>query len=258
MGFQVVPFFACLLTTLDAADRTFTFENRCSTDIWIGASGNPTPAGGGFRLPANTNKSVTVAGNTCCARMWAETGCTFASNGSLLSCKTCNKAYQCTLFEFTLGTTDFYDISLVDAFNAAMNVTTDSKDKNGFHCGDIVCQFEWKDCPAELTIKNSDGSYKTCISSCGAINNATQVAMYPILQTNKQGIYTCCNKPPGPGCNSANDPDKWPISSNGLDYYQVFKKYCPTSYIYPYDDGASTFTCNEPVNYQMIVDYCET
>jgi len=247
-------FLAILCFQTTAQDRTVIFNNTCAQDIYISMSGNPTPGGGGFRLNAHTTKTITASGTTCCARMWAQTGCQFDSNNNVTSCKTGWRDGQATLFEFTWGSNDFYDISLVDAWNVGIKVTTTSTDKSGYHCNDIPCSdFTVADCPAELTIKNSDGSFRSCVSSCGAINNQTQLNLYPILGQNKAGINKCCNESPDTPCDVNNG---WPVSSNGLNYYQVFKKYCPSSYVWPYDDKSSTFTCTERPNYTMTITNC--
>jgi len=246
---------ALLLIQASAQDRTITFNNTCAQDVYVSLGGNPQPGGGGFRLNAHATNKLTVAGTTCCARIWVSTGCTFGSNDKPTSCKSGWNDGQNTLFEFTWGSNDFYDISLVDAWNVGIDVTTvGPTDKNGYHCNDIPCdKFTVANCPDELKILNGDGSFRSCVSSCAAINNQTQVNKYPILAQNKAGISKCCNEQPDTPCDVNSG---WPVSSNGLNYYQVFKKYCPSSYVWPYDDKTSTFTCNERPSYIMTIASC--
>jgi len=148
---------------------------------------------------------------------------------------------------------DFLDISLVDAYTTSISVFTDvwkTSLPNGtsvFNCGNATCVMDISKCPPELRINNADGSFHSCISSCGAVTNATMVAKYPILAQVADRVLVCCGTRNTTLCG----PDTWPASSLGTNYYQVFKSQCNTSYAYPDDDGASTYTCNKNPNYTI-------
>lgn len=198
-----------------SSDRQFTFINYCAQDLYIGAQGNPLPAGGGFKLVAGQTQAFTIAGNTQAARFWPRTGCGLDASGHL-SCETgdcplppagytgSNDGTQCvdgsaqvggnppaTIAEFTLGGSgpqanfpDFYDISLVDGFNVPIEVVPlDGSGVQGtgnFSCGTSACKaFDCANVPPELQIKNQAGEIIACSSICIAVNNATQRALFP-------------------------------------------------------------------------------
>lgn len=198
-----------------SSDRQFTFINNCAQDLYIGAQGDPLPAGGGFKLAAGQTLAFTIAGNTKAARFWPRTGCNVDSNGHLY-CETgncplppvgytaSNDGTHCvvgsaqvggnppaTIAEFTLGGSgplpnfpDFYDISLVDGFNVPIEIDplggSDVQGAGSFSCSPSACKtFDCANVPPELQIKNSNGDIIACSSICIAVNNATQRALYP-------------------------------------------------------------------------------
>jgi len=234
--------------------RTFTIVNQCAGDIWVGSAGNPTPGGtSGWRQAKGATKKITVAGNTTAARIWGQTGCSWSSTGAPINCKTGTNGAQNTLFEWTFGqwnNLDWFDISLVDGWNMPMLVTTSVAGATGFDCGPIVCTaFTPSSCPAELTLKNSDGSFQFCQNACDAVNDASLVAKYPILAKSKAAVLNCCS--------GKCTPTTWPASSiAGVNYYQVFKNKCKTSYAWSGDDPTSTFTCNKNPSYT--ITFCPT
>lgn len=70
-----------------------------------------------------------------------------------------------TIAEFTLGQTDFYDVSLVDGFNIPIVV----RPENG-NCSTAGCDGDLKDsCPLELAVKSSD-KVTACRSACDKFN----------------------------------------------------------------------------------------
>jgi len=228
--------------------RKFTIVNQCSADIWVGTAGSPTPGGtSGWRQTKGTTKVITVAGNSSAARIWGQTGCSFNSAGKPTNCQTGTNGAENTLFEWTFGeweNLDWADISLVDGWNMPMYVSTSVAGASGYSCGPIDCtQFSPSSCPAELTVKNANGTFQFCKNVCNAVNDASLVAKYPILSSKKAAVLNCCS--------GKCTPTTWPASSSGVNYYQVFKNKCKTSYAWSGDDPTSTFTCNKSPNYTI-------
>lgn len=151
----------CSLVTLTPTPtpaRTFTFINKCTETIWLAQGGNST---GGWQLDvppsscaSNTDcpQSQTCNNNQCeftlnvpdtfSGRFWPRTGCAFNTSGvcdpNVNCCATggcsitggwgleCQSGGQSpvTVAEFTLSqtSTDFYDVSVIDGFNVAVEV----------------------------------------------------------------------------------------------------------------------------------------
>lgn len=115
-----------------AADAvTFTIVNKCGYTVWPAA----LPSGDGNQLDPGQSWAVYVPAGTKGARVWGRTGCGFISGGSLGQCQTgdCGGTLRCaavgappvTVAEFSLGQAskdDYFDISLVDGFNAPMAI----------------------------------------------------------------------------------------------------------------------------------------
>jgi len=238
------------LSSLTSINRTFTIKNLCTQSIWVAAPG--VPGHTGFQLTPGAVTQFLVS-PTWGGRIWGQSGCSFDANGNLLSCQTCPTGSKCTLTEFTLGgwnDLDFYDISLVDGYTVPTSIFTDVPSTPGqsiYSCGNATCILDVSTCPPELQIKNSDGSLWSCENVCSAVSNATQVALYPILATVKSAVLTCCGTRNTTICN----PNTWPVSSTGVNYYQIFKSQCTTSYAYADDDGTSTYTCAKNANYTI-------
>jgi len=227
--------------------RTFTIKNYCNEDIYVASN---IPSHTGFQLKSHKSTSFVIA-SSWSGRLWGQSGCNFSSNGTLIGeCSTCPDGAQCTLTEFTLGSMDFYDVSLVDGFTVPTSVWTDAPVPRPrlYDCGNITCDFDLKKCPPELVILNSDKSFKTCGNICGMVTNSTQVAAFPILGQVHDQVLICC----GTRNTSICGPDTWPMSSLGINYYQAFKQQCNTSYVYPDDDSTSTFTCTLNANYSIV------
>jgi hypothetical protein len=142
----------------------FDITNNCPFTIWVGAV-----PGGGQQLNQGETWNLDVNAGTTGGRIWPRTGCNFDGSGHG-SCQTgdCGGLLQCqaygtppnTLAEFGLNqfnNLDFFDISLVDGFNVAMDFSpTSSGCTLGIRCtADINGQ-----CPNEL--KASDGCNNPC------------------------------------------------------------------------------------------------
>jgi hypothetical protein len=214
--------------------RQVTVINRCQQTIWVGAFGNPVPAGGGFRLDAGQSTAVTLPGGTWTGRFWGRTGCRFDANGigacdtggcgAKLACAGATGAPPATLVELTLGAggVDFYDVSLVDGYNLPMAV---APMPGGFtarpgvanDCAAPTCGSDLAaSCPADLGFRAADGDVVGCLSACER------------FRTDE----LCCA-----GAHAT--PDTCPASP----YARAWKAACPSAYSYAYDDATSTFTC---------------
>ncbi|KAE8055280.1 hypothetical protein FH972_012131 [Carpinus fangiana] len=132
----------------------FDITNNCPFTVWAGAV-----PGGGQQLNQGETWNLDVNTSTTGARIWPRTGCNFDGSGRG-SCQTgdCGGLLQCqaygtppnTLAEFGLNqfnNLDFFDISLVDGFNVAMDFSPTSDGcTRGIKCtADINEQ-----CPNEL------------------------------------------------------------------------------------------------------------
>jgi hypothetical protein len=226
---------------------TFTFVNNTGQTIWPGALGNsgqPIPNGGGWELASGQSLSITMP-NTWAGRFWARTYCTFDSSGSgscetgdcggVLACNGAGGTPNVTLAEFTLGggtSSDFYDVSFVDAFNLPITVapiggTTSSSD--GYQCTTAGCTVNLNpNCPAALQDVDSSGFIIACLSACSEFGTAQYCC------TGAYGSPSTCN------------PATWPV-----DYAAYFKQSCPGAYSYAYDDPTSTFTCSGASGYTI-------
>ncbi|KAJ1266573.1 hypothetical protein BS78_08G162400 [Paspalum vaginatum] len=119
---------------------TFTITNNCGFTVWPAG----IPVGGGAQLGQGQTWTVNVPPGTS-GRFWGRTGCSF--NGNSGSCQTgdCAGAFFCTLSgqpatlaEYTIGgSQDFYDISVIDAFNIGMAFSCSTG--VGLVCSDPSC-----------------------------------------------------------------------------------------------------------------------
>jgi hypothetical protein len=179
-------------TSRPAGERLFTFVNKCSATVWVGAlTGDPKfrlPEGGGFRLDPKASHSFSLP-VPWGGRFWGRSGCTFDASGKG-KCTTgdCGGRAQCngiggatpaSLAEFFLGGAggkDFYDVSLVDGYNLPIGVApvTGTFTKTGtdpYDCGAPSCIRDLNPtCPAELQQKDSAGNVVGCLSACEKFN----------------------------------------------------------------------------------------
>ncbi|KAK2989059.1 hypothetical protein RJ640_018848 [Escallonia rubra] len=159
MSFKSLPIFSSiflfisiLFTSTNAA--TFNIRNNCPFTVWAGAV-----PGGGRQLDNGQTWDLDVPAGTTGGRIWPRTNCNFDGAGRG-SCQTgdCNGLLQCqgygsppnTLAEFGLNgfqNLDFFDISLVDGFNTAMEFIPTS---NGCTSGPTCTADINGQCPNEL------------------------------------------------------------------------------------------------------------
>jgi len=243
-----------------AFGHDITFTNKCSEEIYVGLLANGgigyLPENGGFRLGANEARTISFP-QSWGGRFWPRTGCVNRSDGSL-TCETgdCGHKLQCsgtggdvtaTLAEITFDgagnkDTDFYDVSLVDAYNIpvkmwAKNGTFDLKGGN-YDCGvSGTCVSDLKlTCPEVLKIRNAKGKVVACQAPCKYYDIHRGVVSQQV-----RDAY-CCD-------NACNDPHKCGKAEAGcgwlpeVNYPQAAKTACPGAYSYPYDDLTSTWTC---------------
>jgi Thaumatin family len=212
-----------------AASGQFTLVNQTGQTIWPGVAGTYVPNGGGFELPPGGTATLGVPPNWS-GRIWARTFCNFdgSGNGScetgdcggVLACNGATGTASATLAEFTLGNgtaPDYYDVSLVDAFNLPMTITP----QGGSGCATAGCTANLAPgCPSGLQSVDASGNIVACLSSC---------SMYG-------GDQYCCTGSAGSpaSCN----PDGWPVDSASY-----FKSGCPDAFSYAFDSVTSTFTC---------------
>lgn len=226
-------------TSAPAGGRLMKFVNKCSQNVWVALQNNggkTIPSPSGFGLSQGQSQSVALPYQWG-GRMWGRTGCNVSGNtatcasgdcGSLLACNGIG-GQPASLVEFlfdgwagTNATQDYYDISLVDAFNLPVAIQP-----NG---GTGVCKAPscsaniLANCPADLQVKDSSGSVVTCLSSC----------------TKYQTDDTCCR-------NAHNTSATCPAPEGA----KVFKSACPDAYSYAYDDGTSTWNCTNPSGYTI-------
>lgn len=209
-------------------NHEFRIINNCKQPLNIGTRGdNGNPSDGGFTLNAGQTKTLQIQKGWISGRIWARTGC--KSNnccdtgdcGCKLQCNGAAGTGTVSLAEFTLdsntGGLDFYDISLVDAFNLPMSIKPFNVDNaNSKTCKELRCIHDFlKDCPKELR-KVVNGKTVACLNACEALRKPE----------------FCCTKP-------FDTPEKCKPNK----YSQYFRQKCPDAYSYAYDDKKSTYTC---------------
>ncbi|KAM3240162.1 hypothetical protein ACQJBY_053698 [Aegilops geniculata] len=205
------------------AARMFTIINKCEATVWPAVTPGGSFGGGGFELKTGQS-AVFTAPPAWSGRIWGRTDCAFDQAGTG-KCGTgaCGAALKCgasgdppaSLAEFTLATTDFYDVSLVDGFNLPITVTPVSGRGN---CSVAGCDGDLRDtCPAELSVKGPSGKTAACRSACDVFNTDQ---------------YCCRGKFGGPS------------TCPPTPYSKKFKEACPSAYSYAYDDPSSLFQCS--------------
>lgn len=223
-----------------AGARKFTFVNRCTQTVWVGAlvnggGGFALPEHGGWELPPGSAHAIGLSDHWG-GRFWGRTECAFDATGKG-ACATgdCGNRKLCdgaggkppaSLAEFLTsgdGGKDFYDVSLVDGYNLPIAITPDagtftkSSATDAYDCGAPACTGDLNvTCPPELQQKDGAGKVVACLSAC-----------------EKFGTDEYCCK----GAHST--PSTCPPTS----YSKTFKAACPSAYSYAYDDHTSTFTC---------------
>lgn len=225
--------FGIFISGVDAI--VFTLQNRCNNTIWPGiqaTGGQPQLMDGGLELNPQQSRNIT-APRGWSGRIWGRTGCTFdAYNDGTCTTGDCGNGFYCngavgeppaSLAEFNLDSPlDFYDVSLMDGFNMPISIVP--YDDEGV-CPSIRCDTDLNQhCPPNLIVRGDSGETVACKSGCTA------------FQTPEH----CCT-------GNFQNPNR----CKPTKYSQYFKRSCPTSYTYAYDDRASTFTCRD-ANYLVI------
>jgi hypothetical protein len=227
--------FAGLAGRASAASGTLTLVNQTGQTIWPGVAGTSVPNGGGFELPAGGSTTLSVPANWS-GRIWARTSCNFGASGTgscetgdcggVLACNGAAGTATATLAEFTLGggsSPDYYDVSLVDAFNVPITITA----QGGSGCETAGCSADLDPgCPSELQDVDSSGNVVACLSSCSKFGGDQ---------------YCCIGSFDSP---SACNPAAWPVDSASY-----FKSACPDAFSYAYDAVTATFTCQGASGY---------
>ncbi|KAJ9585054.1 hypothetical protein L9F63_020609, partial [Diploptera punctata] len=158
----LLPFMVCPVISCLVAD--FTFVNNHGVTVWVRTLGNaglPAPGGGTVELASGAQITLS-ADEGWAGRFWCETGC---SDG------VCDPGPN-SLAEFNIGSLDYYDVSLVDGFNVAIQIEPigESVDPNNpYRCGVAGCTNDLlPGCPDELKEYNGAGELVVCKSACAA------------------------------------------------------------------------------------------
>lgn len=222
----------CLFS--ETAESTkFTLVNRCQSTIWpgflSGANSPPLPTSG-FTLRPGGVRTV-PAPPKWSGRFWARTHCGRDSGGrfacltadcgsGVVACNGAGAKPPATLVEFTLNGAeglDFFDVSLVDGFNLPVVVVPRGGAGRGA-CGPTGCLVDLNGaCPAGLRVAaGARGRRVACRSACEALGDPR----------------FCCS-----------EAYSTPETCGPSEYSLYFKRACPRSYSYAYDDTTSTYTC---------------
>nr|AFK33451.1 unknown [Lotus japonicus] len=242
---SIAVFFVILPSILyginvEAHQVTFYIHNKCPFPIWPATSpnsGQPVIAEGGFYLASGQTQRV-VAPWTWSGRIWARTGCNFASNWKP-ACETgdCDGRLACngligtppvTLVEFSLqggrGKPNFYDVSIVDGYNIPVSVTPKITNPK---CTIQGCLKDLKRCCLhELEVLNAKGEVVACKSACLAFDNDK----------------FCCR-------NEYGSPEKCKPSV----YSKIFKDACPSYFSYAFDTPSPLVSCGSS---EYIITFC--
>ncbi|KAL2316938.1 hypothetical protein Fmac_030814 [Flemingia macrophylla] len=203
-------------------------------------AGKPQLSSTGFELPSKGSFSLDAPPGWS-GRFWGRTHCFIDPSGKFtcatadcasgqISCNGAGGVSPASLVELTLASNasgqDYYDTSLVDGFNLPLSLAPAGAAGSG--CKATSCPSNVNAaCPADLAVKSGDGSVIGCKSACVAFNTPE---------------YCCQGEFGGPQtCHPTN-------------YSRIFKKLCPQSYSYAYDDKTSTFTCSGSPNY--VITFC--
>lgn len=230
--------------------RTFTVANNCSYTVWpaiyTGSSGAAPDQPTGWEAQPHTSVSFSVPNDWDSGRIWGRLACDFSNSSTGQTCLSgsCSGGLKCTapgntpasLAEWTLsaGSSDFYDVSLVDGFNVPLAIT------NNVGCSVASCPVDLDAiCPKSLQgPTNSSGTVLGCMSACDAN-----------LSGNPSDSPNCCSGSHG---TAATCP------SSGVDYYSFFKGNCPDAYAYAYDEssGSALWTCDASKNADYTLTFC--
>lgn len=230
----VLLLYSFIIAGVDA--MVFTLQNRCNKTIWPaiqGSGGQPQLMDGGLELEPQQSINLT-APKGWAGRFWGRTDCTFNFYGEG-TCTTgdCGNGLYCngaggeppaSQAEFTLDSpVDFYDVILLDGYN--MPISISPYDDSSGVCPSVRCEKDLNlRCPANLIVRGDSGETVGCKSACTAF----QTPEY------------CCT-------GQFQNPNR----CKPTRYSLYFKRACPASFTYTYDDPTSTFTCRDS-NYLII------
>ncbi|KAM3213531.1 hypothetical protein ACQJBY_066110 [Aegilops geniculata] len=230
-----------LLLAGGASAATLALYNKCGETVWPGiqpGAGKEILARGGLQLLPNRATSIRLPTGWS-GRVWGRQGCRFDAAGRG-KCATgdCGGALYCngaggeppaTLAEITLGASasalDFYDVSLVDGYNVAIDMRP--YHGSGANCLPAGCVSDLNSvCPAGLAVRGGN-RVVGCRSACAAFGSAE---------------YCCTGQFGGPQ------------QCKPTTYSRLFKRACPKAYSYAYDDKTSILTCAAGTSY--VVTFC--
>lgn len=214
----------------DGQSHTINVTNSCTQTIWVGIFANSgsvtsiTIGGrnittvGGFELDSGETAVVAAPLTWTSARIWARTGCTFNSSGTICPTPTTNccdtggctdnsspqqfvlncvftGANPATLAEFTFtsGQADNYDVSLVDGGNVSVEIVPNS---DTYDCeSDQSCIW-----PNNLPDTNSPNCSQD--SDCQSIFGTNSTAAWKCDTSLDGGLGLCVNpfRCGSPGC----------------------------------------------------------
>ncbi|KAH7326958.1 thaumatin-like protein [Rhizoctonia solani] len=219
--------------------RTFTVRNACPFTIWPAVYtdlkvGTAVPdIETGWEAPANSSRSFHVPDNWKAGRIWGRRDCNFSVNPGPNSCITggCNGGLLCdnttgtgvppaTLAEWTLSGDGNRDFYDVSLVDGynLPMAITTSSE-----CPVADCPTDLApNCPAELMTKDANG-----------LHEFAQLLLWPIQYTRD-------------------------LSSSGIQFYDYFKKGCPNSYVYAYDESSNTalWTCDSTRQVDYTLTFC--
>ncbi|KIY68415.1 Osmotin, thaumatin-like protein [Cylindrobasidium torrendii FP15055 ss-10] len=236
--------------------RSFTVRNGCDFTIWPAIftdlnQGSAVPDHvTGWEARSNTQETFDVPDNWTAGRIWARRSCDFSNDSDEpSSCLDggCNGGLICdpdngtgvppaTVAEFTLhgdGKHDWYDVSLVDGFNLPIHINSTAG------CGIASCPVDINSqCPEALKLKGPDDSTVGCNSACSAK-----------IDGKPEDSANCCT-------GNHSTPETCP--SSGVDHYGFFKKSCPDSVAYAFDQtsGTALWTCNSKHGANYTITFC--
>jgi len=197
--------------------------------------------------------------------------------------------FEVTLTGLGAAKDDTYDVSVVDGYNVGIAVQSVGGRPLGgewqvgdkYNCGGAKCTFNMaQKCPTELRLQSDDGSHLAgCSSICTAVKGTLNNPHLNQIRSGFDNItgfpltnLVCCDCAAGPsvGCESAqcqygcsphdrSNPggkcfaERWPVSSNGIPYQDIYKNDCPDSYAWQFADLTSTFHC---INADYNIQFC--
>jgi hypothetical protein len=247
---------------------------------------DPLVANGGFKVGKNGGTSVVYFPKGWQGNFWVRTNCVDLGNGNL-DCDTANcvsndpadpnPKLECggvgsqtpatkAEFAFDQNNYDTYDVSLVDGFNAPVEIYPVANFLYGCQSnlsydstiagGTVDLNKKVMAQTPLLNVTNSSGAIVAVLSACDYAHlydtaNISKYCCLPPYGEKNDCISQCgasCHSPPAdpenPTCTYC-DPTTWPADINSA---ALFKEYYPLGYSYADDDAASTFCTRSNVS----------